>query len=89
MSHQLQGPRAGLINTFEQAFVDRPITDPDALRRVRHLEYLRELGTDGIEMVMWPIRRGALGPDVEALHRRHHVAATSTAVGHMVLDASA
>jgi protocatechuate 4,5-dioxygenase, beta chain len=90
MSHQLQGPRAGLINTpFDQAFMDRLVTDPEALRRIPHLEYLREVGTEGIEMVMWLIMRGALGPDVTELHRHYHVPASNTAVGHMVLDASA
>jgi protocatechuate 4,5-dioxygenase, beta chain len=90
MSHQLQGPRAGLINTpFDQAFMDRLVTDPEALRRIPHLEYLREVGTEGIEMVMWLIMRGALGPDVKELHRHYHVPASNTAVGHMVLDASA
>ncbi|WP_433297899.1 class III extradiol dioxygenase subunit beta [Pseudonocardia sp. CA-142604] len=90
MSHQLQGPRAGLINTpFDHAFMDRLVTDPEALRRIPHLEYLREVGTEGIEMVMWLIMRGALGPDVTELHRHYHVPASNTAVGHMVLDASA
>jgi protocatechuate 4,5-dioxygenase beta chain len=89
MSHQLQGPRAGLINTpFDQAFMDRLVADPDALRRIPHIEYLREVGTEGIEMVMWLIMRGALGPDVKELHRHYHVPASNTAVGHMVLDAS-
>jgi protocatechuate 4,5-dioxygenase, beta chain len=90
MSHQLQGPRAGLINTpFDKAFMDRLVTDPEALRRIPHLEYLREVGSEGIEMVMWLIMRGALGPDVKELHRHYHVPASNTAVGHMVLDASA
>ena len=32
MSHQLQGPRAGLINTeFDNAFFDRLVKDPDGL----------------------------------------------------------
>jgi protocatechuate 4,5-dioxygenase beta chain len=53
-----------------------------------HLEYLREVGTEGIEMVMWPIMPGALGPDVKERHRHYHVPAANTAVGHMVLDAS-
>jgi hypothetical protein len=62
MSHQLQGPRAGLINKeFDAAFLDRLTTDPEALRRMPHIEYLREAGSEGIEMVMWLIMRGALG----------------------------
>jgi protocatechuate 4,5-dioxygenase beta chain len=86
MSHQLQGPRAGLINTpFDTAFLDRLTADPGALRKIPHLEYLREAGTEGIEMVMWLIMRGALGDKVEELYRHYHVPASNTAVGHIVL----
>jgi protocatechuate 4,5-dioxygenase beta chain len=88
MSHQLQGPRAGLINKeFDTAFLDRLTADPDALRRIPHLEYLREAGTEGIEMVMWLIMRGALGDTAKELHRFYHVPASNTAVGHIVLAA--
>jgi protocatechuate 4,5-dioxygenase beta chain len=87
MSHQLQGPRAGLINTpFDRAFLDRLVSDPQALRAIPHLEYLREAGSEGIEMVMWLIMRGALGPEVAELHRHYHVPASNTAVGHIVLE---
>jgi protocatechuate 4,5-dioxygenase beta chain len=86
MSHQLQGPRAGLINTpFDIAFLDRLTTDPHALRKIPHLEYLREAGSEGIELVMWLIMRGALGAGVKELHRHYHVPASNTAVGHIVL----
>ena len=89
MSHQLQGPRAGLINTpFDRAYLDRLVTDPHAQRRIPHLEYLREAGSEGIEMVMWLIMRGALGPQVTELHRHYHVPASNTAVGHIVLAAT-
>jgi protocatechuate 4,5-dioxygenase beta chain len=88
MSHQLQGPRAGLINKeFDTAFLDRLTTDPDALRRMPHLEYLREAGSEGIELVMWLIMRGALGDTAKELHRFYHVPASNTAVGHIVLAA--
>ena len=88
MSHQLQGPRAGLINKeFDTAFLDRLTADPEALRRIPHLEYLREAGTEGIEMVMWLIMRGALGESATEMHRFYHVPASNTAVGHIVLAA--
>ncbi|MEX1148233.1 MAG: class III extradiol dioxygenase subunit beta, partial [Sphingomonadales bacterium] len=62
MSHQLQGPRAGLINQeWDNMFLDGLIGDSDHLRRIPHIEYLRETGSEGIEMVMWLIMRGALG----------------------------
>jgi len=86
MSHQLQGARAGLINQeFDSRFLDNMSQDVDALRAITHLEYLRESGSEGIEMVMWLIMRGALGDAVEELHRHYHVPASNTAVGHLVL----
>jgi protocatechuate 4,5-dioxygenase beta chain len=86
MSHQLQGPRAGLINqVFDNAFMDKMVENPDDLRKIPHIEYLRETGSEGIELVMWLIMRGALGDDVELLHRFYHVPASNTAVGHLVL----
>ncbi len=87
MSHQLQGPRAGLINAeFDQAFLDDLTQDPERLRRMPHKEYLVESGSEGIEMVMWLIMRGALRPQVTELHRHYHVPASNTAVGHIVLE---
>ncbi|WP_298106119.1 class III extradiol dioxygenase subunit beta, partial [Bradyrhizobium sp.] len=70
MSHQLQGPRAGLINAeWDNRFLDAMIGDSDAARNIPHIEYLRETGSEGIEMVMWLIMRGALGPATRCLHR--------------------
>ena len=90
MSHQLQGPRAGLINQeFDNAFLDNMTENPDDLRKIPHIEYLRESGSEGIELVMWLIMRGALGDAVTQLHRFYHVPASNTAVGHLVLRAAA
>ena len=87
MSHQLQGPRAGLINAaFDNAFLADMTADPERLRRLPHIEYLCEAGSEGIELVMWLIMRGALGSDVRELHRFYHVPASNTAVGHLVLE---
>jgi protocatechuate 4,5-dioxygenase beta chain len=87
MSHQLQGARAGLINReFDAAFLDKLTAAPEELRRLRHIELLREAGSEGIELVMWLIMRGALGDDPKELHRFYHVPASNTAVGHIVLE---
>lgn len=87
MSHQLQGPRAGLINRdFDNAFLDRLIEDPEAQAAVPHLDYVREAGSEGIELVMWLIMRGALDPQVKVAHRFYHVPASNTAVGHLILE---
>jgi protocatechuate 4,5-dioxygenase beta chain len=87
MSHQLQGPRAGLINKeFDNAFLDRLIEDPVAQSKVPHLDYVREAGSEGIELVMWLIMRGALADKVDVVHRFYHVPASNTAVGHLILE---
>jgi protocatechuate 4,5-dioxygenase beta chain len=86
MSHQLQGPRAGLINAeFDNIFLDRLIDDADALSYVPHIDYVREAGSEGIELVMWLIMRGALDEKVDCMHRFYHVPASNTAVGHLIL----
>ena len=86
MSHQIQGPRAGFINReFDQAFLDQLVHDPAALARKPHIDYIRNAGAEGIELVMWLIMRGALDPEVDELHRFYHVPASNTAVGHLIL----
>ncbi len=87
MSHQLQGPRAGLINSaFDNQFLDDFANDPEALTRIKHVEFLREAGSEGIELVMWLIMRGALDRHAKEIHRFYHVPASNTAVGHMILE---
>lgn len=87
MSHQLQGPRAGLINSeWDHAFLDQIVTNPRELAAKPHLEYMREAGSEGIELVMWLIMRGALDDEVVQRHRFYHVPASNTAVGHLVLE---
>lgn len=86
MSHQLQGSRAGLINPdFDNAFLDDLTANPERLRKITRLEFLRESGSEGIELIMWLIMRAALGDNVEELYRFYHVPASNTAVGHIVL----
>jgi protocatechuate 4,5-dioxygenase beta chain len=46
-----------------------------------------ETGSETIEMVMWLTMRGALGDRVEEVYRFYHVPASSTAVGHIILEA--
>jgi protocatechuate 4,5-dioxygenase beta chain len=95
MSHQLQGARAGLINReWDNAWLDQLIADPAACAAVPHIDYVREAGSEGIELVMWLIARGAMA-DVGAgasaptvRHRFYHVPASNTAVGHLILENS-
>lgn len=87
MSHQLQGPRAGLINKeFDNRFLDNFVSDPEKVAGIPHLEYVREAGSEGIELVMWLIMRGAMDAQVKQVHRFYHVPASNTAVGHLALE---
>ena len=92
MSHQLQGPRAGLINEeWDNAFLDHLIADPLGLTEWPHMEYVDEAGSEGIELVDWLIARGAMddqfgGGAPEVNHRFYHVPASNTAVGHLVIS---
>ena len=91
MSHQLQGPRAGLINQeWDNAFLDMLISDPLGLTEWPHIAYVDAAGSEGIELVMWLIARGAMddqfgGGAPEVNHRFYHVPASNTAVGHLVI----
>ncbi|MEY2690478.1 MAG: hypothetical protein RL375_4678 [Pseudomonadota bacterium] len=92
MSHQLQGPRAGLINReWDNAWLDKLIEDPKACSETPHIDYVREAGSEGIELVMWLIARGAMsdvagGAKPTVRHRFYHVPASNTAVGHLILE---
>ena len=92
MSHQLQGPRAGLINReWDNAWLDQLINDPAAAAATPHIDYVREAGSEGIELVMWLIARGAMadvagGAKPSLKHRFYHVPASNTAVGHVILE---
>jgi protocatechuate 4,5-dioxygenase beta chain len=87
MSHQLQGERAGLINKeFDTAFLDDLTGDVKRLVNISHVEYMRESGSEGAEMVMWMIMRGALDDDAKEVYRHYHVPASNSGAGIIVLE---
>ncbi len=87
MSHQLQGARAGLINKeWDARFLDNLVNDPEADARIPFIEYVREAGSEGIELVMWLISRGALDRKVREVYRFYHVPSSNTALGHLILE---
>jgi protocatechuate 4,5-dioxygenase beta chain len=87
MSHQISGPRAGLINSkFDKAFLDGLTKNPKKLAAMPHIEYMREAGAEGIELVMWHVMRGALDEKVKEVYRFYTVPASNTAVGHIILE---
>jgi protocatechuate 4,5-dioxygenase beta chain len=67
------------------------LEDPAAAAATPHIDYVREAGSEGIELVMWLIARGAMadvagGPKPTVRHRFYHVPASNTAVGHVILE---
>jgi hypothetical protein len=87
LSHQLQAERAGLVNPeFDERFLDLLVGDPEVAARITHVEYLREAGSEGIEMVMWLVMRGALPSTVHPTYRSTHLPTSNTHHGLLVLE---
>jgi protocatechuate 4,5-dioxygenase beta chain len=80
MSHQLAGARAGLINPgFDGMFLQAIETEPEKLAALTREEYIREAGTEGVELIMWLVMRGALSDRIARVHDTYHVPASNTA----------
>ncbi|MEO3869511.1 class III extradiol dioxygenase subunit beta [Nonomuraea sp. B12E4] len=80
MSHQLAGARAGLINPeFDRMFLQAIESEPEKLAALTREDYIREAGTEGIELIMWLVMRGALSDRVARVHDTYHVPASNTA----------
>jgi protocatechuate 4,5-dioxygenase beta chain len=80
MSHQLAGARAGLINpTFDKMFLEKIQTDPQALAALSREVYVREAGSEGIELIMWLVMRGAMNSNIKRITETYHVPASNTA----------
>jgi len=87
LSHQLRGERAGLINReYDNRWLDGFISHPGDVARISHAELIREVGSEGLECVMWLVMRGALHDDVQVTHRFYHVPASNTAYGLLLLE---
>lgn len=87
MSHQLQGERAGVVNKeYDKNFLDKFVSSPEELTKITHTELLREAGSEGIEMVMWLIMRGAMDKEVDELYRFYHIPVSNTAYGLTILE---
>lgn len=87
LSHQLDGPRAGFINTsFDRMSLQKIVNVPEELASYSTLELIREAGAQGAELVMWLAMRGALTGTVRELHTTYHVPISNTAAGVILLE---
>lgn len=87
MSHQLQGERAGLINVdFDLQCMESVINNPDWLAGLSNSEIIKKGGTEGIEIIMWLVMRGALQEKVKLVHKHYHTPISNTGAGVLVLE---
>jgi protocatechuate 4,5-dioxygenase beta chain len=87
MSHQLAGARAGFINPdFDHMWMEAIEKDPATLASLSREELIREAGSEGIELIMWLIMRGAMNDQVTKVHSDYFVPASNTAAGIALFD---
>jgi protocatechuate 4,5-dioxygenase, beta chain len=87
LSHQLDGQRAGFINKdFDLMFMDMLIRDPLWVTRYSIADLVELTGTQGVELLMWLVTRGALLGEVTKAHSNYHIPISNTASGLMVME---
>jgi protocatechuate 4,5-dioxygenase beta chain len=87
MSHQLAGARAGFINPqFDAMWFEAIEKDPGTLAALSREELIRQAGSEGIELIMWLIMRGAMNDQVTKVHSHYFVPASNTAAGIALYD---
>jgi protocatechuate 4,5-dioxygenase beta chain len=80
MSHQLAGARAGFVNPdFDAMYLQAIQTDPEKLASFSREELIRQAGSEGIELIMWLVMRGAMDAQIRRVHETYHVPASNTA----------
>ena len=87
LSHQLDGTRAGFINTvFDRKCLDKIVHEPEALTGYSALDLVEIAGAQGVEFINWLAMRGALTGAVTEIHSNYHVPISNTATGLIVLE---
>jgi protocatechuate 4,5-dioxygenase beta chain len=87
LSHQLQGARAGFVNPeADQAFLNDIATNPTKLAAMSREEYVEMFGSEGAELMMWLVMRGAMDPKVVVRHKHYFVPASMTGAGMIVME---
>ncbi|KAA2235443.1 class III extradiol dioxygenase family protein [Salinarimonas soli] len=87
LSHQLQGARAGFVNPeADRAFLRDIAADPGRLAAMSREQYVETFGSEGAELMMWLVMRGAMNAEVEVRHSHYFVPASMTGAGMIVLE---
>ncbi|WEM44667.1 class III extradiol dioxygenase family protein (plasmid) [Photobacterium sp. DA100] len=86
LSHQLDGERAGFINTeFDRYCMDKIISEPEALTKLSIRDLVVEAGSQGPELILWLGMRGALSDNLKVLHSNYHYPISNTGAGTMLI----
>jgi protocatechuate 4,5-dioxygenase beta chain len=87
LSHQLQGSRAGFVNPeADQAFLNDIAKNPDKLANMSREQYVEMFGSEGAELMMWLVMRGAMDSEVVVRHKHYFVPASMTGAGMIVME---
>lgn len=90
LSHQLDGERAGFINkAFDLNCMDEIVDNPQALTKLSIHDLVEQAGTQGVEIIMWLVLRGAMTGCVRKLHSHYHIPVSNTAAGLLLLENAA
>lgn len=89
LSHQLDGERAGHMNSdYDKFCMDNLAGSPEALINHSSLDIVELAGSQGVEILNWIAARGALGEaaDVKEISRNYHIPISNTAAATMLLQ---
>jgi len=78
LSHQMNGERGGFNNPeWDMQFLDLIERDPQALTKMRLVDFMRLGGTEGAEVIMWLAMRGALAEGARKTHQNYYLPMTT------------
>lgn len=87
LSHQLQGPRAGLLNAdYDKKWLDSLVNEPHKTKDISLTELIREAGSEGAEAIMWLVMRGAMNEKVNEVYRFMHLPVSNTNYSLTILE---
>ena len=87
LSHQLQGARAGFINPdADRDWIANIGPNPQRYRDMTRADYVEIFGSEGAELIMWLVMRGAMDARVNTLCRHYFAPASMTGAGMVLLE---
>jgi protocatechuate 4,5-dioxygenase beta chain len=87
LSHQLHGPAFGFTHPeWDQRFLDLLEHAPEQLATITHDELIERGGAESVEMMVWLVMRGALGPSTPRRIQRYYDAPMLTGYGLLALQ---